>query len=110
MYLSPNPIFLASVRISDIEKIVKSNPSNLVVIDEAYVDFGGESAISLTKKYDNLLVVQTFSKSRSLAGARLGYTIASSEIIADMEKIKYSPQITVFPFKIYLPQEKHHKY
>ncbi len=75
---------------SDIIKIVESNPDNLVVIDEAYVDFGGESVIPLTKEYDNLCVVQTFSKSRSLAGARLGYMIASKEVICDMEKIKYS--------------------
>ena len=74
----------------EIETLLCQNKDRLVVIDEAYIDFGGESVVPLTEKYDNLAVVQTFSKSRQLAGARVGFTIANPAIIEGLEKIKYS--------------------
>ncbi len=84
---APTGIFIP---VSKIEELLSSNPNRVVVIDEAYVDFGNKSCISLINKYDNLLVTRTFSKSRSMAGARLGFGVANENIINDLMSIKYS--------------------
>ena len=73
-----------------LEDIIASNPGSVVIIDEAYVDFGGESCLPLIDKYDNLLVVQTFSKSRALAGLRIGFAMGNPRLIGYLKDAKFS--------------------
>lgn len=87
---NPNAPTGVSMEMSVIDEIVSKNQDSIVIIDEAYVDFGGETAIPLLKKYDNLLIVQTFSKSRSMAGMRIGFAIGNPKLISYLNDVKFS--------------------
>lgn len=84
---APTGVFAA---VESIEEIVKANPDVVVIVDEAYIDFGGISCLPLLNKYDNLLVVQTFSKSRSMAGLRIGFAMGNEKLIQYLNDVKFS--------------------
>lgn len=90
IFPNPNAPTGVLMELSEIEDIIMHNPDVICIVDEAYIDFGGVSALPLIETYDNLLVVQTFSKSRSMAGARIGYAFGNERLIRYLNDVKYS--------------------
>lgn len=90
IFPNPNAPTGVLMGLEAVERIVKANPDVVVIVDEAYIDFGGESAVSLIDRYENLLVVQTFSKSRAMAGMRIGYAFGSAKLIGFLNDAKFS--------------------
>ena len=90
IFPNPNAPTGELMTLEQIEQIIQANPDVIVVVDEAYIDFGGESALPLIDKYDNLIVVQTFSKSHSMAGSRIGFAISNPVLIKYLNDVKYS--------------------
>ena len=90
IFPNPNAPTGVLMPLCEVEKIVEGNPEVVVIVDEAYIDFGGESALPLIERYDNLLVVHTFSKSRSMAGMRIGFAMGNARLIRYLNDVKYS--------------------
>ncbi|MBQ8518030.1 MAG: histidinol-phosphate transaminase [Agathobacter sp.] len=90
IFPNPNAPTGELLKMDAVEDIIQNNPDVIVVVDEAYIDFGGESALPLIEKYDNVIVVQTFSKSRSMAGSRIGFAISNEKVIRYLNDVKYS--------------------
>lgn len=90
IFPNPNALTAVFMPLDGVEDIIRHNQDVIVIVDEAYIDFGGESAVGLLEKYENLLVVQTFSKARSMAGIRIGYAMGSKRLISAMNDVKFS--------------------
>ena len=90
IFPNPNAPTAIYMELDKVEDIIRHNQDSVVIIDEAYIDFGGKSAIDFVNKYDNVIVVQTYSKSRSMAGMRIGYAMGNKELIKSLNDVKYS--------------------